>query len=178
MWRPSFQVMKNFKMVSLKSTASRALMQVLRCGAQRDLTGYVSVRTTRLRPQFPGLLFIQPHLLGPLIPPHGFKFHLPFSVFTLVFLLGSRLLTPSWASLSQYVQHRLQNSLSSHSSLPCLLDLSKRLHFSPGFSSFHLQSSSTQLFLSHPASNPSEKNFLIHYRFEFPIWFFWLFLIL
>lgn len=86
-------------MVSLKSTSSRAPMQVLRCGAQRDLAGCASVRPTRLRTQFPGLLlFIQPHSLDALIG--CFKFHLPFSVFTLVFLLGSRLLTISnWIPL-------------------------------------------------------------------------------
>lgn len=38
-----------------------------------------------LRTHFPHLLlFIHPHLLGALIPSHGFKFHLPFSMFTLV----------------------------------------------------------------------------------------------
>ena len=52
-----------------------------------------------IRTQFPGLLlFIQPHSLDALIG--CFKFHLPFSVFTLVFLLGSRLLTISnWIPL-------------------------------------------------------------------------------
>lgn len=153
-------------------------MQVLRCGAPCDLAGCVSVRPAQAsRTHFPHLLlFIHPHLLGALIPSHGFKFHLPFSMFTLVLdcspsPLGSLGLR-SRASLSQYVQHRLQNSLSSHSSPPCLPGLNKRPHFSPGCSSFHLQSSSTHLFLSHPASNPSEKIFLIHYWFGFPIWFF------
>lgn len=126
------------------------------------------------RTQSPHLLFIHPHLLRALFPSHGFKFHLPFSMFTLVFLLGSRLLT-----ISTWIPLRLRSPSTSNTdsrilSLPIpphpVHQVSVRLHFSPGCSSFHLQSSATRLFLSHPASNPSEKNFWIHYRFGFPIW--------
>lgn len=160
-------------MVHLKSTSSRVLMQMQRC--EPSTTSQAVCLWGQRRPQdsVPSSSVYLSSLAGALIPSHGFKFHLPFSVFTPVFLLGSRLLTIStWIPLrlrSPSISNTDSRILSPHSSPPCLPGLN-RLHFSPGCSSFHLQSSSTHLFLSHPASNPSEKKFWIHYWFGFPIW--------
>ena len=87
-------------MVHLKSTSSRVLMQVQRC--EPSTTSQAVCLWGQRRPQdsVPSSSVYLSSLAGALIPSHGFKFHLPFSVFTPVFLLGSRLLTIStWIPL-------------------------------------------------------------------------------